>query len=1018
MSWQCDLLSDWSWAAGVVLKHLGPPEVEQSAITECIDARQATAATLVFGREYLPLFQRALVIRTQMEDGEIFEHKIDDVQVSSLESLCTVTAVPIALTLWGHDIVREYSGSRVLTTFEDTGTVAEIITRRVLANIAADGLPWLALGDIEISDTVTVSLDRASRMAALVAILDAAKRGELAFRVSGNQLLIDVRKEITKGVVHVRHGDRLQQYSKTVGFGSFYTGLRAYGEVPPSATDAYDISDNSFLVTSVSGSAPWRVQLIDPTTGLSPIVVDGIFAESSSGVTPACAIVRDNGTVSHVASSRASDGSVVITVSPPAVGEYIRIAAFGGAPLERIVLPSAAEQYGVVIGAAHVPNAGGERNYVPNAGFARGLTDWSAEGEGASIELVARVRANVSGELAETKPASGPLEIEVTGFPPSVTINRGDDVVVSGANIVGDDEVVMLDAAAKAVVPLVDPLDATIPAGTVLVPVGSPELLPRVYADGAGNVATATSLAIRTLANSKLLAVGDILTVTYQHSDSHTVTAVDLEPIDWETSPLWAGEITVDPPFPFDIPADTVVKWRNQSHHPWVNATVTEAYEAGAPQLAVLTTPPEVGAELQYLYYATSVHTTVEAPAWDADKESVVEITPVLPADRPIIGTTIYWARSDASPVGTITLAAAAAEDDDHLTLNGSLWARRVEPNTVFQLPGAVLPCLENSELDASGEGLIAVPLPATTLLAGSTVSVRRNHDWIDVDGGTSVVAIVTASTGTVNPDEPSTSAPCVTHTPVQVQVAEGETCILVARAPLTFVAFDPVREAQQYAHAKIAIVDVDTDEVLAYAVTTPDGFSDAEFDELTAEEQSRLELVRELDEWRPLHVALRCNAVLTTSRRVQVRVMQYAGTAGVGHSSYASCYVRYATMWRQVGSVEAIPYVDGSRASRMVLAAAQLLEANASPHLTYDIVLSDVDHADVIAAGLPDDAAPVPVRAGTRIVLEAENAELRVLQATRTQDRDASSLRLGRRLPNLSTTVAATAVVSVGGDK
>lgn len=1018
MSWDITLLTNWKCAGGEELASIGVVG-DGALLTEQLDGRDTVAIPI--SRDYLDVCNRRnAVVFIRLEDDQWREFRVQSLTMSSDDdSSFILNGVPPWQDLTTADFVRETMAGREVTMFSELLTMTELIEQRILSNAAADGLSWLGLGAVEFDERLQFDYARVRRSELLLQGLAQLKRGEIQLRQDGfDGYLIDVVSAIGAGtdVIPVRFGNQLIKASRTIDFEPLYTAVRVIGETPAGAIEPASFGDNVYRVQSVTaigpgGIGPYAVVLRDPATNVSPIQLDGVFARDPNGLVAACWLQLPTGNTTEILDARASTGDVVVAIAPSVEDRVSIVQSIDNQPLRRIVLPSAVAEHGLAVANAQVSGGRGERNYIVNPGFDGTASEYAAT-SGAIMTVIPRNGIIPKlGAMAGTKSPGAPTSFAVDGFTPGDAALRGDVCEVAGAELVTNGDV-FLDANGDATLPLVGTLPATIPANTQIRSNAIASLLSR----GSSNTSGDADIDISVPGSGTTpWATNDELTLTIDVPETQTLTGATNRTLQFVTLELAVA-------FTRDIPTGALITW---VHSPISRMLqVADPYVAGSPSIIVRhptwTIQAQLRGEVQpfglagetltHVQPVTTTHTVTNSPTWNAAAQATVIISPALPIDAPVAFTAIRWDRGGASAyVGALQLVADQIATATTFVVYGPGHVVVIPDGTILTLLGEKFVLTANTTFDGGGAGTLNVVFaPTVTLLDNAVVRLTRNTDWAADQGGGANVAMVE---GTIAVDEttPGLSDISPRSQPFRVVLPPGISVQVFARVALTF--FSPARTnaAQQYGTAKIALVNLDTNAVVAWAGSQPE-----DADSLSAPAKARLPLEWDASSqtWLPMHLYMSCNVLISQTTRFELR---YYGPIGMSSATYGRTTVRWSTVW-VAGAVDGIPYVNGSRGNDLLLAGVQLLARDAQPADTFALELDVLDQAFAAAADLPDVAFPT-IQVGSRLLVEPDNVELRASSVSRQPDRRLSSVIVGKPSPSVNLTMAALAVLtSLGG--
>lgn len=1019
MSWEATLQTNYRCNGGITIADLGVVG-NDSQLDEQLDGRSLLRLSL--DRDYLELCRRRnAVVFLTAEDGRWLEFRIDGVEYHAKASTFQLTLLPPWYELNSADVVREYVNGRAITSFVESRTIADLIDVRVLGNAAADGLTYFARGTVEYPDDIALTWARLKPGALLLHARDTLKRGEIQIRADGfDGYLIDVVAEIGAAlpVVPLRFGDRLRDLQRTTEFGPLYTGIRVVGDAPTADAEPASFGDNVYRVQSVTpigpgGIGPYAVVLRDPATNVSPIQLDGLFARDPNGRVPACWLQLPTGNTTEILEARAATGDVVVAIAPTVEDRVVIVQDASNTPLDRLVWPAAVAEHDFVFADASVAGGRGERNFIVNPGLDGAASEYSL-GIGAIMTLIARDAAlPLLGRMNGTKASGAPATFAVDGFVPGDEAQRGFIAEVDGVEFITDGDV-FLDENGECTLPILTTLPATIPANTQIRSNAVAYLLARGSGNTVGNAAINVTIPGR---RTTPWDTDDELTFTVQQPDTRTLSGATNR-----TQQFVSLDLAT--PFAWDIPSGAWLVWTHGAITQMIQ--VGDAYVASAPSIIVRhpTWTPfaflrgEVqpfglaGETVKHTRTVTSTHTVTNSPTWNTSGQATVIITPALPVDMSIALTAVRWDRVGASAfVGNLTLVADQSATATTFAVYGGALVAVIPDGTVLSLVGETFTLTSSTLMDGGGAGTLAtVFAPTTTLLDDSVVRIFTNSEWAAEQGGGEHVAMVGSSL-TSDENSPAVSDASPRSQPFRVVVPVGGSAQVFARVAITMYSPARTNSTQQYGTAKIGLINLDTNAVVAWAGTQPEDAAS-----LSAPANARLPLTWDPDTrtWLPLHVTMSCNVAITETTRFELR---YYGPIGLASSTYGRTYVRWSTAW-VAGAVDSIPYLNGSRANDLLLTAVQLLARDAQPADTYTLDIEDFAAAHAAAADLPLVAVPT-IEVGGRVLIEEDLLERRVLDLQRHPNGMAGKITVGTRPPSASLTLASVAVVSsVGGTR
>lgn len=405
-----------------------------SSLRLAVPADVATAAGLAEGR--------VLRVRSQSRGEQWwFVHTVSDGDGDA--GVVQVTAGNIKQLLSVRGLVR--SGSAASQTFRFvTGkqTITSLLTNYVLTNLTEDGLAWLSLGTVDLTDTIEIgTLDRASRGSVLdliekqtghTVMLRATTSGGL---LSGFAIDVLANPGANLDVVPLSSGSQLETIQRT------RDALRSATVALPFDQSGRAMDQCVWRIDAITGAGPYWVTLRDPVaTNPNPVRED----DQLNGFK----LMQRDGTQFTIADSRSSDSAVQLaSVGTLAANELVTVVTGDGVrgPHEVTSPTGLASSRGLLVATVGTQQADGRRNYARNAppgtwSSRTAATGWSLLNAAFGVDYQRYERTTPASWSATISEAivngTTYTDLDFTGATPDATIYKGERIrVVSGANV-------------------------------------------------------------------------------------------------------------------------------------------------------------------------------------------------------------------------------------------------------------------------------------------------------------------------------------------------------------------------------------------------------------------------------------------------------------------------------------------------------------------------------------------------------------------------------------------------------
>lgn len=337
----------------------------------------------------------------------------------------TVTLAPLRQLLALRGVVRSVTGATTsLTLPAFSGTVAELLTARVLTNLSDDSLTWLSAGTIDPTAVYPWPGQTAVRRGEVLTLIEQVTGADVVLRRLADDAgyAIDVLTQQGSTATPRLLSGAVQQLDRTRDL------LQTATEVLPIGDDGAPMGEVDWTGGTPSGSGPYWIPLTDPAGGAAPIQQD----DQCVG----CVLALPGGTTLPILDSRASDSAVqVASLGAYSAGARVVIwEAASGRPVTRLSAPAAqAESRGQVTAKVTVKGARQERTLNRNGDFLDGATQWTPGVQGTAMrrsDFGTSWSALVNGSRASGTGTGTPLSLD--NGPANTPIYRGLQLVIAG----------------------------------------------------------------------------------------------------------------------------------------------------------------------------------------------------------------------------------------------------------------------------------------------------------------------------------------------------------------------------------------------------------------------------------------------------------------------------------------------------------------------------------------------------------------------------------------------------------
>lgn len=308
------------------------------------------------------------VIRIVESDVVFDEWRIISVSRDTGTGLATITALSPTADLGTASLLRRAVGPVVEHDVEISGlTVSQILQTVVLPALAADGLTWVAAGNVETTEPVSATFSWVTPLEACRQLAELTGT-EFQFRRNGtSSYLLDFVTErgAEAPVADIRLGKNI------LGLTQERTQAGQVTVAVPRGARVDDLSASmaraQWRVVLVSGNT---LTLADPAGGMGPVAFDNQLTGTY--------LRRMDGTLTAVTDSVASTDTVTVAnAAGISVGHLIQFRADGaGSDLTALQSPGDIAAWGRKYGVIDRPDVPGAVNLVSNAG----VRQWTGAG--------------------------------------------------------------------------------------------------------------------------------------------------------------------------------------------------------------------------------------------------------------------------------------------------------------------------------------------------------------------------------------------------------------------------------------------------------------------------------------------------------------------------------------------------------------------------------------------------------------------------------------------------------------
>ncbi len=476
-------------------------------------AVQAGVAEGVWLRGWHPLRGVREWIITTVEDADGTGR--DQVRVSG-------SPIRHVLTLRGR--IRSYPDAGVPVTSFTPGarTVDQLMALYFAPNVAEDGLTWFAYAGSEYTAAIDIgTINDWTRGQLLDAI---ERRTGYEWEVTndddaGYVARLVRRRGAALTVRRLSVGRNVQTLQRTRDL------LAGVTVVDPVASGGAAIGETCWQVQQIIGTGPYWVVLVDPAGGPAVIREDGQIVGAY--------LVPSDGAPIEITDSRASDSAVeVASLGGVVLGTLVTLWATGdGRVLSSITSPTGLDSSrGRLVQSVAGASPYTSRNLAPDGLLTRGLAGWELfdpatayDEETQSYSREDPVRTTGAAAGGESSSATS---IDVDGLPAGFAVRKGDIVQVAGVRYECD-TLTVVPANGQATVPIDGTLSATIAGDTSLTRYLQPgNQSPRPVRTNGSNSAGASSLTLKELPASTVLASGDQLQTSIGPEGAIAVTEI------------------------------------------------------------------------------------------------------------------------------------------------------------------------------------------------------------------------------------------------------------------------------------------------------------------------------------------------------------------------------------------------------------------------------------------------------------------------------------------------------------
>lgn len=321
-------------------------------------------------------------------------------------------------------------------------TITSLLNTYVLTNLTEDGLTWLSLGTVDLTDPIEIgTIDRVSRGSVLDLIERQTGHRVVLRATYASGLLsgfaIDVLSDPASGLetVPLSSGAQVETIQRT------RDALRAATIAMPFDATGRPMDQCIWRIDSITGAGPYWVTLRDPVaTNPNPIRED----DQLNGFK----VMQRDGTQFTISDSRSSDSAVQLaSVGTLAANELVTVVTGDGVrgPHEVTSPSGLASSRGRLVATVGTQQGDSRRNYARNSPPATwtsrtAATGWATKNAAAGVDFQRYERntpATWSATISETiNNGTTYTDLDFTGATPNATIFKGERIrIVSGANI-------------------------------------------------------------------------------------------------------------------------------------------------------------------------------------------------------------------------------------------------------------------------------------------------------------------------------------------------------------------------------------------------------------------------------------------------------------------------------------------------------------------------------------------------------------------------------------------------------
>lgn len=359
--------SDWACAGGV---STGALVVLEGSFGDALDNTDACQLTYIHDPRVAVGLRD--VIRITDGTGTVREYRVQSLTKTLADGRRTLHGISPLADLTTAGLVRTLSGGVAYYNVGAILTPTQIIDTYVLANLAADGITWLARGTVSSTTVVTLTAPTGgwTRLEWLRQLANLSGT-ELRLRRNGEtQYLIDLVTAVgsSAAAVRVALGKNLTDLQASTDDGDLATAVTVQGTVLAGTTVPAGIGENAWTIGTISGAGPYWVPLSDPAGGAAPIAFASQFGTATGS--QAAYLLTNSATTVQITDSRITPDYAVSVAATAGLtaGDLVQLVADSSATrLNELRSPNVSRLHRVDTGASTI---GGSRNLLRNGEFA------------------------------------------------------------------------------------------------------------------------------------------------------------------------------------------------------------------------------------------------------------------------------------------------------------------------------------------------------------------------------------------------------------------------------------------------------------------------------------------------------------------------------------------------------------------------------------------------------------------------------------------------------------------------